>query len=260
MGTLSATAVTCAALAGWLALGPQPASVRLRRIVGAARAPERQSRARAPVGRPTRPSVAGGLASVRARAAAAAAAGAGLAVLVGGAVGAVGGVVGTVASWVGLGRLEPAELVRNRRRVAAALPLAADLISAGLAAGAPPDRVAEAVGTAVRGPLGDALCRAAAALRLGAEPATAWAPILAHPESRPLGRALAAAMTRGSAPGALLERVAADSRDRARWEAEARARSLGARAAAPLGLCFLPAFVLVGIVPLIATVGMPLLP
>ena len=37
-----------------------------------------------------------------------------------------------------------------------------------------------------------------------------------------------------------------------RSEAEARARTVGVRAAAPLGLCLLPAFVLVGVVPLVA--------
>ena len=42
--------------------------------------------------------------------------------------------------------------------------------------------------------------------------------------------------------------------------AEARAQRAGVLIAAPLGLCFLPAFVLVGIVPLVATLGMPLLP
>jgi hypothetical protein len=57
----------------------------------------------------------------------------------------------------------------------------------------------------------------------------------------------------------MLQRVAEDARDAARWDAQARARALGARAAAPLGLCFLPAFVLVGIVPVVAGVG-PLLP
>jgi hypothetical protein len=53
----------------------------------------------------------------------------------------------------------------------------------------------------------------------------------------------------------VLERVAEDARDTARRAAEARARSLGARAAAPLGLCFLPAFVLVGVVPIVVTAG-----
>jgi hypothetical protein len=79
------------------------------------------------------------------------------------------------------------------------------------------------------------------------------------PAIRPLARALAATAARGTSPVPVLNRVAQDARDAARWEAESRARSVGARAAAPLGLCFLPAFVLVGIVPVVATAG-PLLP
>ena len=140
------------------------------------------------------------------------------------------------------------------------MPLAAELLAAAMSAGAPPDRAAETVGRAIGGPLGAVLGSAAAALRTGAEPAAAWAALHGDPTLRPLGRALAGAISRGSSPAATLDRVAKDARERLRWVAEANARSLGARAAAPLGLCFLPAFVLVGIVPLIATVGLPLLP
>jgi hypothetical protein len=43
--------------------------------------------------------------------------------------------------------------------------------------------------------------------------------------------------------------LAGDLRRRRRAAAEQRARSVGVRAAAPLGLCFLPAFVLIGVVP-----------
>jgi hypothetical protein len=41
-------------------------------------------------------------------------------------------------------------------------------------------------------------------------------------------------------------------RARARAEVEARAKTVEVRAAAPLGACFLPAFVLLGVVPLVA--------
>ena len=47
-------------------------------------------------------------------------------------------------------------------------------------------------------------------------------------------------------------RLARELRERARAEVESRARSVSTRAAAPLGVCFLPAFVLLGIVPLVA--------
>ncbi|PSL05416.1 hypothetical protein CLV30_104286 [Haloactinopolyspora alba] len=70
-----------------------------------------------------------------------------------------------------------------------------------------------------------------------------------------MARALVSTMSRGTSPVAALRRTAAEAREAARWAGEAKARSLGARAAAPLGLCFLPAFVLVGVVPMVATSG-----
>jgi hypothetical protein len=103
------------------------------------------------------------------------------------------------------------------------------------------------------------LATAAATARVGFEPSAAWASLAAEPVLRPLARALAGAGAHGVSPVAMLQRVAEDARDAARWDAQARARALGARAAAPLGLCFLPAFVLVGIVPVVAGAG-PLLP
>ncbi len=50
------------------------------------------------------------------------------------------------------------------------LPLAADLLSACIAAGAGPVPAAQAVGETVGGPVGDALVRGAAEVRLGGEP------------------------------------------------------------------------------------------
>jgi pilus assembly protein TadC len=175
--------------------------------------------------------------------------------LIEGAAGLVLGVGVGAGAWYGLGRLEPAARRRDRERVVAMLPLAADLLAAALASGCPPALAAETVGTAIGGPLGRALVDAAAAAGVGVEPGRAWSELAAEPAVRPLARALTAAMTRGTAPAPVLARVSADARDVARWTGEARARSLGARAAAPLGLCFLPAFVLVGVVPIVATSG-----
>lgn len=253
VGALSLVAIGCAAAAACLALGPSAGSARLRSI-------GRRDARRPPPGPGPNPAAPAGLASRRSQGVAAGLAGVAVAVLLGGAAAWVAGGGAAVAAWVLLGRLEPAAVVRDQNRIAAALPLATDLLAAAMAVGSPPDRAAEAVGRAIGGPLGAVLASAASALRVGADPATAWQPLLTDPVLRPLGRALAGAISRGASPVTTLDRLADDARDHARWAAEARARSLGARAAAPLGLCFLPAFVLVGIVPLIATMGMPLLP
>ena len=251
MGGLNTVAPLLAAVACMVALAPRPGVARLRAVTprrGTARRGVRHSQD------------AGHGVSTGRRGVASLLAGFAGAALVGGAGGWFAGFAAGVTAWVALGRLEPAAVVRRRQRIAAAVPLAADLLAASVAAGAPPDRAAEVVGRAIGGPLGEALSAAAAASRVGADPPHAWTDLLNDPVAGPLSRAMLRSAARGISPVAALERVARDARDSARWAAEARARSVGARAAAPLGLCFLPAFVLVGIVPLVATLGMPLLP
>ncbi|MCU1692975.1 MAG: hypothetical protein JWM64_2066, partial [Frankiales bacterium] len=54
-------------------------------------------------------------------------------------------------------------------------------------------------------------------------------------------------------------RLAAEARASATARAEQRARRAGVLAVAPLGLCFLPAFVLLGVVPVVVGLAGPLL-
>ena len=269
-------AIAAAAVAAAVAVGSQPGSARLRRIL-TSRSTTQGGRAGVAGRRPTssggpiarralngeaRQSAGPGhgvLASVPARVTAVVLVGIAAMWVVGGiAAPAVGGGV-AVAAWFWLGRLDAATVVRAREDAVAALPLTAELLSAAIAAGSAPLVAVEAVGAAVGGRLGAGLVAAAAAARVGLEPSAAWANLAADPVLRPLARALAGADRHGVSPVAMLRRVAEDARDAARWDAEARARALGARAAAPLGLCFLPAFVLVGIVPVVAAAG-PLFP
>lgn len=260
MGGVGVLAVLCAAAAAAIAFGGDTGLVRLRRLPMGTR---RRSGAPDPAagdGQAGHPRDRAGLASRSARGGTAVLAGVAGWVLVGGGAGLPAGAVLGAGVWWWLSRLEPGSVVRARNQTAAALPLAAELLAAALAAGSPPERAAEAVGRSVGSPLGPALLSAAASLRLGAEPAVAWEQLRRDPQLRPLGRALVGAGDRGTSPVPALERVAQDACDSLRWAAEARARSLGARAAAPLGLCFLPAFVLVGVVPVVVTVGLPLLP
>ena len=51
---------------------------------------------------------------------------------------------------------------------------------------------------------------------------------------------------------AAVERLADELARTARADVEDRARAVGVKAAVPLGLCLLPAFLLLGIVPLVA--------
>lgn len=71
----------------------------------------------------------------------------------------------------------------------------------------------------------------------------------------PLARALAPAWERGASPVQALDSLADATLTRARAAGDAAAAELGVRLALPLALCLLPAFVLVGIVPLLIAVG-----
>ena len=59
-------------------------------------------------------------------------------------------------------------------------------------------------------------------------------------------------MESGSSVSEAMTRLADDLRRSARADVESRARAVGVKAAIPLGVCLLPAFVLVGVVPLVA--------
>ena len=165
----------------------------------------------------------------------------------------VGAAVGLGVEWT-LRRREPGHLRQERESAAAELPLGADLLAAALRAGAPAERAAEAVADALGGPLGERLGRTARSLRLGAGPAEAWAHLAGV---RGADRLIAAAVRSSASGGALagaLGRLADDLRADRAVAVEAAAQRAGVLIVLPLGLCFLPAFLLAGLVPVLVAV------
>jgi pilus assembly protein TadC len=161
-----------------------------------------------------------------------------------------------------LTRLEPRAEREARDQLVADLPLALDLLAACLTGGALPADAAQAVAAAVGGPCGGRLAAVSAALAVGTAPAAAWRALAGDSEDDPLApaaRALARAAEGGAPVAAVVSRLAADARAEARSRGEQAARRVGVHAVAPLGLCFLPAFVLLGIVPVVAGLAAPLL-
>ena len=126
--------------------------------------------------------------------------------------------------------------------------LAADLMAAAMRAGAPATAALDVVGAALGGP-GEQLRQVAALLAMGADETTAWA--RADPGWAPLARCLSLSASSG-APAAELLRQAAE---RSRVERAARRRAAAARLEVlvllPTGLCALPAFAALGVVPLV---------
>ena len=174
------------------------------------------------------------------------------ALAVGGTPGLVVGVVGFAIVLVVVRRREPPELRRQRARVTADLPLAADLMVACFRAGQP---ISGAIGVtveAIGGPLGDRLAWVNGQLRLGAAPESAWQVLASERSLAPLARTMSRAALSGAPVADVLTRLADDSRQAARAASSAAAQRVGVQAVAPLGLCFLPAFVFLGIIPVVA--------
>jgi pilus assembly protein TadC len=137
-------------------------------------------------------------------------------------------------------------------------PLAAassfDVLAACLRSGMPVSTAASATAPSAPEPLARVFNRAADLLALGAEPATAWT----NPDGRPDAHAdaLLRLARRSASSGAALAQGIADLADQSRREAVDAAMAAAERAsvliAGPLGLCYLPAFVCLGIVPVVA--------
>jgi pilus assembly protein TadC len=182
--------------------------------------------------------------------------GAGLCLALAGAgvAGAVLGVVAAVLLPRMIGRAEPSEVGTLRRAVAADLPWVLELLAAAVRAGTPAAEALDVVGDAVRGELGQRLTRVHGHLAVGVPPEEAWAGVsrLGGEALGPVGEAFVAAAVDGSHLAARLEEQARDARADAAAAALAAAQRVGVRAVLPLGLCFLPAFVAVGVVPVVA--------
>jgi pilus assembly protein TadC len=151
--------------------------------------------------------------------------------------------------------------VRPRRQSAppaASDPLAAassfDVLAACLRSGMAVSTAASATAPSAPAALARLLSRAADLLALGAEPAAAWTspagPVGKHAE------ALLRLARRSASSGTALARGVAELADQSRHEAADTASAAAERAsvliAGPLGLCYLPAFVCLGIIPVVA--------
>ncbi len=181
-------------------------------------------------------------------------AGVAVAVVIGGWIGALVGCLAAVALARALRRLEPSAARARRLREAADLPLAADLLAAVLRCGSPVDRAATTVAESLGDPLGERLARVGRAMRLGAPPDEAWAHLAPVTGAERLIRAAIRSHDSGAALAGALSRVADDLRADRAVATEAAARRAGVLIVLPLGLCFLPAFVLTGLVPVIVAV------
>jgi len=144
---------------------------------------------------------------------------------------------------------------RPRRRGHRVDPLAVatafDLLAACLRAGLPMATAASSVATFAPDPMGPALRRAADLMTLGADPTVAWADCAADDATQALARMARRSARSGASLAAGIAELADQRRSAAADSAAAKAERAGVMIAGPLGLCFLPAFVCLGIVPVV---------
>ena len=129
-----------------------------------------------------------------------------------------------------------------------------DLFAVCLRAGLPVSTAAEVAAQHSPRPLAGSLARAAELLALGADPAQAWAtdqPGAADEHFRDLSTLARRASRAGSSLADGVAALAEATREQAQTQALARAEKAGVTISGPLGLCFLPAFVALGIVPVV---------
>ena len=141
-----------------------------------------------------------------------------------------------------------------RRSDPLALAAAFDVLAVCLRAGMPVPAAARAASAAAPPELAGLLRGAADLLALGADPARAWAAPTGRIE--PSCADLLRLARRSASSGTALAQGVTELADRVRQDARHRGAAAAERAgvliAGPLGLCFLPAFVCLGIVPVIA--------
>lgn len=188
---------------------------------------------------------------------------------IGGAGGAIAGVMTGAGLLVFSSRRVSESEARARQRLIAAAPPPVDLFAAALAAGLLPADAAGVVATAFLGtdgspaseesasdvpaqPVREIAARfaaAAQALREGAEPEVAWRLLSIDAATAPVAAAALRASRTGAPASQTVAKAARDVWNAAEQAAQAQIRAVAVRATAPLALCFLPAFVLVGVVP-----------
>ncbi|MGZ5371974.1 type II secretion system F family protein [Aeromicrobium sp.] len=150
-----------------------------------------------------------------------------------------------------VGRRDSGPVRRRRQQVVRQLPGAIDLLIAVLEAGRPPIDAFVLVGRATAEPLGSELALIAGRLTVTGDERAVWDGLKGKPEFAALGRCFGRAGRSGMPVGRILGRLADELRRERRATSQERARGVAVATAAPLGVCFLPAFFLIGIVPTI---------
>lgn len=179
--------------------------------------------------------------------------GAGAWLFVGGALGPPAGLLASVVAWRLLARAEAPASRREREEVERALPHLVDLFASTLRAGAEPVAGLTQACAALPGPAAARLAPVVEQARWGASGVEAWEAVAGDEVLAPLARAMIRSQVSGASVVRSVERLADELARESMARAEDAARRVGVAAAVPLGVCLLPAFLLLGVVPTVAS-------
>jgi Flp pilus assembly protein TadB len=159
----------------------------------------------------------------------------------------------TIVAAVLLGGLEPSAARRRREELISDTPQALELMATALAAGMPVRLAGRAVADAFDSAVGEDLCRVLSLVDLGVSDAVAWRTLHDHPQLGPAAQDLSRSVESGTMMVDALRRHAAAAREAGRAGQVIRARSVGVRSVLPLMICFIPSFLLLGVVPTVVS-------
>lgn len=154
---------------------------------------------------------------------------------------------------IGLGWLEPSATRVARRRRIADTPQTLDLLASCLGAGLAVRSALRAVVEVIDGPIGDDLGQVLRLTELGHDDVSAWRTLARHEQLGPAALDVARSVDTGSLLVESLLVHAEAARQERHGQVEAAARRVGVRSVLPLMLCFIPAFLLLGVVPTVAS-------
>ena len=173
---------------------------------------------------------------------------------------ATGLLCATAAGAIGLGLIEPAATGRRSRRLVLDVPQALDLLAACLAAGLPVRNATAAVVEVFDGPVAEDLGYVARAVDVGLSDVAAWRALRDHAQLGEAAVDLARAVESGSRLVETLSYYADQARLRRAAAVESSAKAVGVRCVLPMMICFIPSFILLGVVPATASAFMAALP
>lgn len=159
----------------------------------------------------------------------------------------------TLAVVIVSGWTEPAATRRRQQVLVLQAPQALELLAACLGSGLPVRTACAAVTAAFDGPVAEDLGRVLAVTTLGVSDADAWRALADHPQFGGAAGDLARSVESGTRLVEGLRQHAEVARERRRAALQVRARAVGVRSVMPLMICFIPSFLLLGVVPTIVS-------